>query len=175
MEEAADILEEAKNVFICLCTEFKLEDYKLPVSKFYSSEGSQFLKYTSFKFIQNPEKIRELVKDKDPTTDTIEAQEFINWYTKNAINELLYQKTIEEQKNYTKDLTKLYYALGGDSNGISKDKIKKYLREYFKENNDNSVDPDNECKEIMDFLAGEKDVLTLSDFINVMTSSIAQG
>lgn len=172
-----DTFQEAKNVFIVLCQEFGLDSYNIPVEALKKLDScSEYMKYSSFKFIRKKDIIKEILKGKED--DVITYQEFVNWYTGNALKEILYQKTIDEQKYYIEDLTKIYYALGGDSQGIKKDTIKRYLKDYLRIYGDSDIgtstikkptDSDKECEEIMDFLAQDKEIITLNEFVNIMT------
>lgn len=177
-----DALKEAKNVFIALAQELECDVNQFPVKGLdFLDRVSAYKQYSSFKFIHKKDIMKEILKTKDKSENIITPEEFINWYTSNALKEILFQKTIDEQKYYIEDLTKLYYSLGGNNEGISKDHIQEYLKWYLKKYSVDidltksttkeikSLDPENEAEEIMEYLAQDKDILTLEEFVNIMT------
>lgn len=99
---------------------------------------------------------------------TISEDDFINLFSGEKLQEVLYQNQLEEQRFYVEDLTQLYTILGGDEDGISRDKLKSNIEKYINDNN-LQLDASEECKEVLDLLASNNDTITLEDFVNMMT------
>jgi hypothetical protein len=129
-----------------------------------------------------PEKIlKGDVKDNKYNT-TLNETDFCNLVTGKELKNVLFEKNIDGKKDNIESLFTLYELMGGNSEGISKDKLSNCLSKafslyknaqgYMEEN----FNPDNvttkytsEVQEILDLL-GDGDKLTLKEFVNIMSS-----
>ncbi|MCQ2816237.1 MAG: hypothetical protein MJ252_03120 [archaeon] len=187
MEEAS-IKQEAVEIFKFLLQAFDIEGSQLPVKALdYLDRVGGYQKLSTFNFIKKKDIIKTILNEREEENlaEPITVQEFISWYSQNALKELLYQRTMDQQKFYIEDLTKLYLSLGGREEGIPSKNIRILTEQYVEVIKDKyqrlrqtnqigekerieRLDPEQEFKEIFDFLAESEDIITLEEFVNIM-------
>ena len=118
----------------------------------------------------------------NPTTFNEES--FVNYFSGKELKEILFEYTLDEKKNKIEILTDLYGMIGGNSEGIEKDKLVNSLQKFYhlckypndpfelKNINDNDIKKkaEEEANEIIEFLSEDNENISLNDFINMMTS-----
>ena len=118
----------------------------------------------------------------NPTTFNEES--FVNYFSGKELKEILFEYTLDEKKNKIEILTDLYGMIGGNSEGIEKDKLVNSLQKFYhlckypndpfelKNINDNDIKKkaEEEANEIIEFLSENNENISLNDFINMMTS-----
>lgn len=107
------------------------------------------------------------------STKKITREEFIKLICGNYIKDVLFDNDISGKRFYIEDLTQLYISLGGSLEGINKKDLLKNIKEDFTNNKKNNFQ--EECEEILRYLSSEKsEVITLDDFVNIVTSDTTQ-
>ena len=100
---------------------------------------------------------------------------FKDFLSGKELKETLFNSTLIEKKDKVELLTKLFYVLGGDSNGISKDKLAQAISKFYSMLN---VDTRNgelinkQTDEVIELLGDNGNNISLNDFINIMTSDL---
>ena len=100
---------------------------------------------------------------------------FKDFLSGKELKETLFNSTLIEKKDKVELLTKLFYVLGGDSNGISKDKLAQAISKFYSMFN---VDTRNgelinkQTDEVIELLGDNGNNISLNDFINIMTSDL---
>jgi hypothetical protein len=100
---------------------------------------------------------------------------FKDFLSGKELKETLFNSNLVEKKDKVELLTKLFYVLGGDSNGISKDKLAQAISKFYSMFN---VDTRNgelinkQTDEVIELLGDNGNNISLNDFINIMTSDL---
>ncbi len=118
-------------------------------------------------FLLKRQTIYQINNDNKPKY-SITEDEFVDLFSGSQLYDVLYKYPIDEQRLYVEDLSQLYTILGGDEEGIDNEKLKENIEKYITDNN-LGMDATQECREIFDLLASKDDVITLEDFVNMMT------
>ena len=100
---------------------------------------------------------------------------FKDFLSGKELKETLFNSTLIEKKDKVELLTKLFYVLGGDSNGISKDKLAQAISKFYSMFNVDTRNGElinNQTDEVIELLGDNGNNISLNDFINIMTSDL---
>ena len=100
---------------------------------------------------------------------------FKDFLSGKELKQTLFDSTLIEKKDKIELLTKLFYVLGGDSNGISKDKLSQAIRKFYSVLNvdtNNGALIDRQTEEVLELLGNSDNSISLNDFTNIMTSDL---
>ena len=107
--------------------------------------------------------------------------EFVNFITGQNTKDLLFEDNLDlNQKRFKiDDYAKIYELLAGNHSVISRDVLKKNIKEVLEsmspdgDKNDPTIDQvaEEQANEIIELLASREEGLTPEDFMNIMTSS----
>ena len=186
--------KESKQLFLnlkkALSTDPKKEDSNIPIKKI----GEAFATHNKIPISKNVKNsilnyklVDNIIEGKvnenfNPTV--FDEENFVNYFSGKELKEILFDYNLDEKKNKIETLTNLYGMIGGNSEGIQKDKLIdslkkfyhlcKYPNDPFELNNLNDQDikkkAEEEAKEIIELLGENQESISLNDFINMMTS-----
>lgn len=121
-----------------------------------------------------------MVNIKETEDFDVTEKDFCDFVTGQNLKKLLFEATTEERISRSEKITKLYYLLKGNENGISAEHLKHYLNEFM----EYLIDPDGflengekiereycrkETEKLIKIIATSDNSLTLEDFINAVT------
>ena len=100
---------------------------------------------------------------------------FKDFLSGKELKETLFNSSLIEKKDKIELLTKLFYVLGGDSNGISRDKLAQAISKFYSIFNvdiQNNALINQQTDEVLELLGDSDNNISLSDFTNIMTSDL---
>ena len=186
--------KESKQLFLnlkkALSTDSKKEDSNIPIKKI----GEAFATHKEIPISKNVKNsilnyklVDNIIEGKvsenyNPTV--FDEENFVNYFSGKELKEILFDYNLDEKKNKIETLTNLYGMIGGNSEGIQKDKLIDSLKKFYhlckypdepfelKNLNDQDIKKkaEEEAKEIIELLGENQESISLNDFINMMTS-----
>ena len=186
--------KESKQLFLnlkkALSTDSKKEDSNIPIKKI----GEAFATHNKIPISKNVKNsilnyklVDNIIEGKvsenfNPTV--FDEENFVNYFSGKELKEILFDYNLDEKKNKIETLTNLYGMIGGNSEGIQKDKLIDSLKKFYhlckypdepfelKNLNDQDIKKkaEEEAKEIIELLGENQESISLNDFINMMTS-----
>lgn len=182
---------KAKEIFNDLLTEInstkkeaspniEIEDLKLILGAL--GKQAKISDHTNSLF-KNNDIIHKALKGENKVSD-YKQESFVDIVSGKNIHDIIFNKNLEEKKDYIEEMTDLFYMMGGTKEGIRKDKLRENLKMFFAMNesptdylNGNftasteiNERAKHEAEEICELLGSKKDIITVEDFIHVMTS-----
>jgi hypothetical protein len=172
--------ETAKEIFKQLC---QLNDYQNTIDLNFLRQALVINdnKYSdAFLKIITKYQLTDAIKEGNFNKDSfykkiLSAEEFTHFISGKGVKELLFEtENLNEKRFKTEEYYKLYELMGGTSEGINKEKIKKNLEIFYTCLN-GSFDKEvveAETNEIIELLASDNEKLSIQDFVNAMTSEV---
>jgi hypothetical protein len=114
----------------------------------------------------------------------LNEEQFCNFICGRELKSVLFEENIDQKRKHIEEITNLYFLLGGDIQGLSKQKLSSkisrvmklyynpevYFEETYEPNDEKDV-YQGEAGEIIDQLSTDSnEKLSLKDFINLMTA-----
>ena len=133
--------KESKQLFLnlkkALSTDSKKEDSNIPIKKI----GEAFATHKEIPISKNVKNsilnyklVDNIIEGKvsenfNPTV--FDEENFVNYFSGKELKEILFDYNLDEKKNKIETLTNLYGMIGGNSEGIQKDKLIDSLKKFY--------------------------------------------